>query len=1154
MPESRTKQAGRRPRAASTRAKTSAPSAGPAAEPAGAGRPDRGIELAIIGSVQDALASRLGMQAIYDLVGDRIREVFAADTTFIVYHDVVHHALFAPYYIDRGVRPATPAEWKHGRPYGKGLTETIIETGRPLLLRTVEEQEAHGAVHIASPGATRDLNRTFLGVPLFRDGRACGALSVQSYREHAYDENDARLLSALAGSMSVALENARLFDETQRLLKETEQRNAELAVINSIQQALGAELDFQAIVDVVGDKLREVFATGDIGIRWWDESTNVVSSLYEYEHGVRLHFPPAPPDPGDAVDRFLHERRVWVAGSRDEMAALGIRTVPGTDQSRSLVVVPMMAGARTFGFVLLENHDRDHAFGGAEVRLLETIVGSMGVALLNAKSYEAERQRAAELAIINAVQAGLASKLDMQAIYDLVGDKIREIFRAQAVGIGVIDPATGLLRIPYLVERGRRIDVPGTRVAAERGFAAHVRRTGRSLTINSGMAERMAELGEVTEQGETPKSALWVPLCVAGQPRGAITVQDLDREGAFGEADVRLLETLAASMSVALENARLFDETQRHAREASALSDVGRDLSSTLDLTIVMDRIAAHAKELLVAENSAIFVPEGSGARFRTIVALGEIADELKATAIEPGRGIIGTLLQSGRAEFVNDTAADPRAVRLAGTAQRRDERLMVVPLLAGTEVQGAMAVWRTGGSPFDSRDLEFLVGLSQQAVIALNNARLFDETRASLGRQTATAEVLQVISGSMADPKPVFDRILASAKELFDADVRGIYLVGDDGLVHVAAVLGEFKERIEALFPIPLEGSATELSIEQGRVMSFPDVVHGEGVPPGLRDVARRFEANYALAQAPLMWEGRGIGALNVARLDMRPFSEKECSLLETFANQAVIAIQNARLFNETKEALEQQTATAEVLRVISSSPTDTQPVFDAIVQSAARLFGRKAALRTVEPDGLRRRAKSYSADGEFHGAEVMPIDRESLVGRAVLECRALQVADTRAPDATPYARKNADRLAFRAAASAPLLRDGVAVGAISVSSPEPGAMSDKQMALLATFADQAVIAIENVRLFNETQEALAHQTASAEVLQVISSSVADATPVFEKILDSCERLIPSDGKAILVVDERATGARRRRPGRSHRAGRRVVCCAATPAPSIER
>ena len=188
--------------------------------------------------------------------------------------------------------------------------------------------------------------------------------------------------------------------------------------------------------------------------------------------------------------------------------------------------------------------------------------------------------------------------------------------------------------------------------------------------------------------------------------------------------------------------------------------------------------------------------------------------------------------------------------------------------------------------------------------MIAIENVRLFNETREALERQTATAEVLQVISGSMADPQPVFDRILASAEDLFDAHVLGIYLVGDDGMVHRAALRGLFTERIAAQFPIPLAGTATAVAIEQGHVVSYPDVRNGEGVPPGLRRLAEGMGLNYAFAQAPMMWQGRGIGGLNVARTDMRPFTEKECSLLETFANQAVIAIQNAQLFRQAQEA----------------------------------------------------------------------------------------------------------------------------------------------------------------------------------------------------------------------------------------------------------
>ena len=481
MPESPNK---RKPRARRT-----VPATGPAAVGAKACGHDRASELAIISSVQDALASRLGMQAIYDIVGDKIREIFAADTTFIVYHDLEHHSLFAPYYIDRGVRPAVPAEWTHGRPYGKGLTETIIESGKPLLLRTVAEQEAHGAFHIASPGSIQDLNRTFLGVPLFRDGRACGVVSVQSYREAAYDENDARLLSALASSMSVALENARLFDETQRLLKETEARAAELATINSIQQGIAAKLDFQGIVDLVGDKLREVFATGDMAIHLKGREPGQVVTMYVYEHGVRLNQSPRTPDPDKPLWKALFAGRECVVNSAAEAAQWQLVAVPGTDAAICAAHVPIVGPQGYLGHLVLENHERENAFG------------------------------------------------------------------------------------------------PG---------------------------------------------------------------------------EVKLLQTLASSLAVALENARLFDETQRRARESAALSDVGRDLSSTLDLATVMDRIAAHAKELLIAENSAIFLPEGNGDRFRAIVALGEIAEELKATVIEPGRGIIGTCCRAAGPS----SSTTPRPIR----------------------------------------------------------------------------------------------------------------------------------------------------------------------------------------------------------------------------------------------------------------------------------------------------------------------------------------------------------------------------------------------------------------------------------------------------------------------------------------------------------
>ena len=204
---------------------------------------------------------------------------------------------------------------------------------------------------------------------------------------------------------------------------------------------------------------------------------------------------------------------------------------------------------------------------------------------------------------------------------------------------------------------------------------------------------------------------VFLPIFVGDRLRGSLTLESFEREDAYSDAEVKLLSTVAASMGVALENARLLEETQRRARESSALAEVGRDLSSSLDLATVMDRIAGHAKDLLRAGNSAIFVPDPGTTTYRAIVAVGDIADAIKAMVIEGGKGIIGSIVQSGQPELVNDAEADPRGVQIPGTARQQDERLMVVPLVADGAVEGAMAVWRTGGQPFDDRDLQFLVG-----------------------------------------------------------------------------------------------------------------------------------------------------------------------------------------------------------------------------------------------------------------------------------------------------------------------------------------------------------------------------------------------------------------------------------------------------------
>src|SRR6185436_2365512 len=223
-----------------------------------------------------------------------------------------------------------------------------------------------------------DASRSGVAIPIVIGDRLRGMIMLENYeRDNAFSDADVRLLETVAGSMSVALENARLFDETQRLLKETERRSSELAVINSIQQGMAKELNFQAIVDLVGDKLRELFATGDLAIHWRDDKTKIVHHLYVYEHGHRLPQRTSIYKPEAAINKALQTGQPVVLGDRTAMDAIGIKTVEGTDPSLSCVFVPVMVGERLTAAISIESFEREHAFDDAEVHLLSTIAASM---------------------------------------------------------------------------------------------------------------------------------------------------------------------------------------------------------------------------------------------------------------------------------------------------------------------------------------------------------------------------------------------------------------------------------------------------------------------------------------------------------------------------------------------------------------------------------------------------------------------------------------------------------------------------------------------------------------------------------------------------------------------------------------------------------
>ena len=1105
----------------------------------------RTAELAVINSVQDGLAKELDIQAIYDLVGNRIRELFDAQVVGIATFDHEKDTEHIHYLLEKGER-----YYPVPRPLNT-LRKHLIQTKEKILINKNFEEVAAAFGLKKVPGTEQP--KSALYVPLVIGDRVTGNISIQNIdRENAISESDVRLLETLANSMGVALENARLFDETNRLLKETKQQKAELGVINSVQEGLAKELNMQAIYDLVGDRIRELFNAQAVVIATFDHDTATEHFKYLIEDGQRFYLASRPYDKLRQHLIVSKQKIVINSNYAEAYAKFGLKTLPGTNMTKSGLFVPLIIGDKVNSYISLQNNEIENAFSESDIRLLETLANSMSVALENARLFDETtrllketEQRTAELAVINSVQEGLAKELDIQGIYDLVGNKIRDVFDAQAVIIATFDHENGTEKFNYMIEKGERYYSEPRRYDKLR---YQLIMTKQKILINNNIEQAFAEFGlKVVKGTESPKSLLFVPLIVGNRVTSYVSLQHTEKENAFSDADVRLLETLANSMSVALENARLFDETNRllketeqRTEELAVINSVQEGLVREMDMDGIYDLVGEKIREIFNAQVIDIVTYD----KTKNLLEDKYAYEKGDRTLLEPRppkgfrKHIIETKQLLLHNSNVEKALADFDNPVLIGEIPKSQ---VYVPMISLGEVNGIISLQNLDHeNAFTDADVNLLTTLANSMSVALESARRFDETNRLLKeteQRTAELAVINSVQEGLAkelDIQGIYELVGNKIQEVFNAQAVLICTFDHEKKFEI---FNYHIEKGEISYPAPRPYDKLRQHLIDTKEKIYINDHNETTAAKYNMKVVPGTELPKSLLFVPLISGDKVKSYVSLQNIDEpNAFSESDIRLLETLANSMSVALENARLFDETNRLLketEQRTAELAIINSVQeglASKLEIQSIYDLVGDKIRDVFDTQGISISFYDRHKNFITHPYYL---FKGKRIIELGFElgkGLTSHIIQTAQPLLInenAKERYKELGAVFASSEEVDTAKSWLGVPLISGGQVNGTIRLENYEREfAYSESDVSLLQTLANSMSVALENARLFDETNRLLKEteqRTAELAVINSVQEGLAkelDMQGIYDLVGNRVQKLFHTHAVIIASLD----------------------------------